>query len=227
MERETIKSVIRFGERKKLMKLHDIFVPSMMYGTYCNTVYTTYYDFWNCSFPEYIFENLKKMDIKRVRIRHYYFDPNSYFEIKYKNHKIRVLIDCDLNVLEPENVDAAHKDLVFVMIQKIRAGKLKELFYNTYKRYSFIYKNDTSIRMTIDTDIVVKYRGMSHTFEFDILEVKYDVNTPLDTILSYFDEINRLAGVHIRFQKISKADFTIHNMIIPDRYKADLRRIDW
>ena len=41
------------------------------------------------------------------------------------------------------------------MIRKIKSGEMKELFYNEYKRFSFIYKNDPSIRMTIDTDIKI------------------------------------------------------------------------
>ena len=223
LERETIKSVITPQVSAKLMKQHNIFRPSMMYGTFCNNIYTTYYDFTECSYNNNIFEHVNKEDIKRVRIRHYYFDPNSFFEIKYKKHKIRVQIDCDFNILDQEKLDPNYKQLVVTMLRKIKSGEMKELFYNEYKRFSFIYKNDPSIRMTIDTNIKIKYMNLEQTLDFNILEVKYPVDIPEKRIHQYFDEID----ADIEFTDFSKVDYTIHNMIVPEKYKARLENVNW
>ena len=223
LERETIKSVITPKVSAKLMKQHNIFRPSMMYGTFCNNIYTTYYDFTECSYPNNIFEHVNKEDIKRVRIRHYYFDPNSFFEIKYKKHKIRVQIDCDFNILDPEKIDSNYKQLVVTMLRKIKSGEMKELFYNEYKRFSFIYKNDPLIRMTIDTEIKIKYMNLEQTLDFNILEVKYPVDISEDIIHEYFSEID----ADIEFTDFSKVDYTIHNMIVPEKYKARLENVNW
>jgi hypothetical protein len=228
LERETIKSVITPQVTAKLMKLHNIFRPSMMYNTFCNNIYTTYYDFTECSYPKNtIFENVNKEDIKRVRIRHYYFDPNSFFEIKYKKHKIRVQIDCDFNILDQEKIDPNYKQLVVTMIRKIKSGEMKELFYNEYKRFSFIYKNDPSIRMTIDTDIKIKYMNLEQKLDFNILEVKYPVDISENIIHQYFGEIDEQINARIEFTDFSKVDYTIHNMIIPEKYKARLENVNW
>jgi len=225
IERQTLKSILEPYVKYKLMNLDNVFVPSMMYGTFCNRIYTTYYDFKNGHFNSGLLSFINKLEIKRVRIRHYYFDPNSYFEIKYKNHKIRVLIDCQHNILEP--IDVEYSELINEIISQIKTGKIPELFYNEYKRFSFIYKNNHSIRMTIDTDIKIKYLEKTHIFPFDILEVKYNINIPKNTILQYFKQIENDTNTKIILSDFSKVDYTIENIIIPYKEKQMLLNIKW
>jgi hypothetical protein len=225
IERKTLKSTLDSKTKYKLMNLDTIFVPSMMYGTFCNTIYTTYYDFQNGKFNKEMLSFINSNHIKRVRIRHYYFDPNSYFEIKYKNHKIRVLIDCEYNILE--GVDPEYNDLVNEIILQIKQGKIPELFYNEYKRFSFVYKSDPSIRITIDTDIKVKYEYINYNLPFDVLEVKYNVNIPTQTILKYFKEIAEIINTKIILSDFSKVDYTIENIIIPKKTNQMMNNIHW
>jgi hypothetical protein len=225
LERKTLKSILKPSTKYKLMNLDDIFTPSMMYGTFCNKIYTIYYDFKNGHFKSNINTFLKEKKVKRVRIRHYYFDPNSYFEIKYKDHKIRVLIDCQYNVLE--EIEPSYKNIINEMLYQIKEGEIPELFYNEYKRFSFIYKTNQNIRMTIDSDISIKYLGNTHLFPFDILEVKYNIDIPTNTILQYFKEIEKSIDRKIKLEDFSKVDYTIENIIIPYKEKQMLLNIQW
>jgi hypothetical protein len=227
IERNTIKSILTTDQTQKLMSLHTIFRPSMMYGTYCNTLYTDYYDFLNCEFSQDTKNKITKDKIKRVRIRHYYFDPDTFFEIKNKNHKIRVLIDANYDILEPDTIALENKTLIDEMLKKIKNGKLKKLFFNEYKRYSYIYKSDPSIRMTIDRNIRVKYLENNHMFNFDILEVKYGLDTPEQVILNYFKEIENLTSTKIIFSDFSKVDYTVDNIIAPLKTVNILKQINW
>ena len=225
IERYTLKAVIDTETKYKLMNLTDIFTPSSMYGTYCNQIYTTYYDFLKGSYKPHLFAFLKDKKVKRVRIRHYYYDPNSYFEIKYKENKIRVLIDCQYNVLEP--VDPLYEDIVTDMISKIKMGEIPELFINEYKRFSFVYKSNQSIRMTIDTNIKIKYLDTTQTLPFDILEIKYNKDIPKNTILKYFKEIEDDTEEKIKLSDFSKVDYSIKNIIIPYDIKKLISGVQW
>lgn len=225
IERETLKSVLNTETKYKLMDLTSIFVPSVMYGTYCNQIYTTYYDFLNADYPSHVFAFLKENKVKRVRIRHYYFDPNSYFEIKYKGSKIRVLIDCQYNILE--TIDPLYKEVVTDIISKIKVGKIPELFFNDYKRFSFVYKSNQDIRMTIDTNIKIKYLDITAELPFDILEIKYDKNIPQKKITSYFKELENYTGDKIKLEDFSKVDYSINNIIIPYNIKTILSSVQW
>ena len=225
IERKTLKSVLNYPTKYKLMNLDNIFTPSMMYGTFCNKIYTTYYDFKNGHFKSNTISFLKEKQVKRVRIRHYYFDPNSYFEIKYKDHKIRVLIDCQYNILE--DLEESNKNIINEILYQIKKGEIPVLFYNEYKRFSFIYKQNLSIRMTIDTDIKIKYAENIYTFPFDILEVKYNINIPKETVITYFKDIEREINIPVKLNDFSKVDYTIENIIIPYKEKQMLQDIKW
>jgi hypothetical protein len=152
IERKTLKAVLNPESKYKLLDLHKVFVPSVMFGTYCNQIYTTYYDFSKTKYSPETTAFLKENQVKRIRIRHYYFDPNSYFEIKYKKNKIRIRIDCRFNILEPVET---YGNVVSEIIDNIKNDKIPVLFYNEYARYSFVYKGNQSIRMTIDTNIKI------------------------------------------------------------------------
>jgi hypothetical protein len=225
IERYTLKAVLDTETKYKLMNLTDIFTPSSMYGTYCNQIYTTYYDFLKGSYKPHLFAFLKEKKVKRVRIRHYYYDPNSYFEIKYKGNKIRVLIDCQYNILEP--VDPLYEDIVTDMISKIKMGDIPELFINKYKRFSFVYKSNQAIRITIDTNIKINYLDTTQTLPFDILEIKYNKNIPKTTILNYFKEIEDDTEEKIKLSSFSKVDYSIDNIIIPYNIKKLISGVQW
>jgi hypothetical protein len=227
IERKTIKSILSPNQTAKLMEMHEIFRPSLMYGTYCNTIYTDYYDFVHCKYEPDIYNKIKKDLLKRVRIRHYYFDPNKYFELKYKNSKIRVLIDDNYNILEPDSVDKTNKILIETLLKKIKNGTLKKLFYNEYKRYSYIYKSDSSTRITIDRNIRLEYLEYDQILNFDILEVKYNINTPEHVILNQFKEIEKRIGSKIIFSDFSKVDYTTENIIAPTKVVNMLGSVNW
>jgi hypothetical protein len=217
IKRNTIKSVLDVETKDKLMALSTIFVPSAMYGTSCNQIYTTYYDFLKTTYSRSVYNFLKTKRVKRVRIRHYYFDPNSYFEIKYSQNKIRVLIDCDYNILEP--IHPEYEEVFTVLLDKIKTREIPVLFFNEYKRFSFVYKSDQNIRMTIDTDNKIKYLEVYHEMPFDILEIKYNINIPTNVIYSYFNEIEMKIGDPIILGNFSKSDYTAEKVIIPYRKK--------
>ena len=62
------------------------------------------------------------------------------------------------------------------LMTKIKSGEMPELMFNEYKRFSFLYKSNQSIRMTIDTNISVKHLDHIEDLPFDILEIRYDKN---------------------------------------------------
>lgn len=222
IERETLKSILNLKTTDKLMKLTSIFVPSVMYGTYCDQIYTIYYDFLSADYNPRIFGFLNEHMIKRVRIRHYYFNPNSYFEIKYKSNKIRVIIDCQYNILE--TIDPLYEEVVIDMLSKIKIGKIPELFFNNYKRFSFYYKSNQAIRMTIDINIKIKYLDIIAEVPFNILEIKYDKNITKNTIISYLKELEKYTSDKIEVKDFSKVDYSIDNIINPYNIKRYLKK---
>jgi hypothetical protein len=81
--------------------------------------------------------------------------------------------------------------------------------------------------MTLDTDIKIKYMNLEQTLDFNILEVKYPVDISEHIIHQYFDEISEQIDTKIEFSDFSKVDYAIHNMIIPEKYKAQLENVKW
>jgi hypothetical protein len=114
-----------------------------------------------------------------------------------------------------------------LIITKIKNGEIPELFFNEYKRFSFVYKANQYIRMTIDTNIKIKYLDITAELPFDILEIKYDKNIPEKTIMNYFEEIGNDINDKIELTKFSKVDYSIENIIIPHNIKAILSKVQW
>ena len=98
-ERKTTKMVATNDSKYKLLQEPNFFIPSMMNGTYCDINYSTYY-----IIPEFM--NNINNNIK-IRVRHYYFSPGLFFEIKIKdkNIKIRTEIDYNYNITNIYNIN--------------------------------------------------------------------------------------------------------------------------
>ena len=72
----------------------------MLNGTFCDVLYTTYYDYADFSVLKNRVYNLNMPLTKCIRIRKYHFQPGTYFEVKYTGGtKIRILIDDNYNLL--------------------------------------------------------------------------------------------------------------------------------
>lgn len=215
IERKTLKCILNSQDKYKLTKLDNIFVPSMMNGTFCDILYTTYYDYNDFTISKNRFYNLNMPLTKCIRIRHYHFQPGTYFEIKYNGGtKIRALIDDDLNLLEPEKLDEEYKETITSILDKIKSKKVNPIFENTYKRMSYIYKNDPSIRITIDSNIEFFHNNIYNEMDKDILEFKIPYNVSIDLANKYLEEINNLAGTNLVYAPFSKFEYYYYKVIM-------------
>ena len=214
IDRKTLKCVMKPETKYKLIGLNNIFTPSMFNGTYCDMLYTTYYDYKDLSVLKNRINQLNFPIAKCVRIRRYKFNPNIYFEIKYSGGtKIRALIDEDCNLLEPEAIDEEYKDVIVSLLEKIKDNTMVPLFDNIYKRLSFIYKNNPSIRMTLDTNIEYSHKNIYNKHNLDILEIKLPIDNSDSENNKYLKEINDIAGTNLHFEPFSKFDY-YYNLVI-------------
>jgi hypothetical protein len=201
IKRKQIKAILNSQDKYKLLSLEHIFVPSMMNGTFCDIIYNTYYDYLD-------YNKVYSLNInspKKIRIRHYHFQPGIYFEIKYKGGiKVRAILDDKFNLLEKENIDENYKEIVISTLNDIKTKRLKPFFQNTYKRLSFVYKRNPSMRITIDTNIEFFYNDIYHAIDEDILEFKVPLSVSNTLADKYLDEINKLAGTHLSNVNVSK-----------------------
>ena len=219
IERKTLKCVLEPEDKYKLLNLENIFVPSMMNGTFCDILYTTYYDYTDFAILKNRVYNLNMPLSKCIRIRKYYFQPNIYFEIKYTGGtKIRALIDENYNLLEPDKVDEENKEMIISILDKIKSNKVNPIFKNSYKRMSFIYKNNPSLRITIDSNIEFFHNNIYDIMDKDILEFKIPVGLSMDIVNQYIDEIRSLSGVNLKFQKFSKFEYYYYKVIMDQTY---------
>jgi len=215
IERKTFKCILDMQDKYKLLKLDNIFVPSMMDGTFCDILYTTYYDFSDLTVLKNRMYNLNMPLYKCIRIRKYHFNPKTYFEIKYTGGtKIRALIDDQLNLLEEQTIDEEYKDLIVSILDKIKQNKIKPIFNNTYKRLSFIYKNNPNIRMTIDTNIEFFQNHFYKVLDKDILEMKIPNSISVGEAEQYLKEINHLIGTQLTFTHFSKFEYYYYKVMI-------------
>lgn len=215
IERKSLKCILDLKDKFKLTKLENIFVPSIMNGTYCDILYTTYYDYNDFTIVKNRFYNLNMPLVKCIRIRHYHFQPGIYFEIKYKGGtKVRALIDKDLNLLEKDKLEDEFKETIDSMLEKMKSKKVNPIFNNTYKRLSFIYKNDTSIRITIDSNIEFFYNNIYNLLEHDVLELKIPNSVSLDLANEYLKEINGLAETKLVYAAFSKFEYYYYKVIL-------------
>jgi hypothetical protein len=214
IERKTLKCILDKEDKYKLTKLDTIFVPSIMNGTYCDIVYTTYYDYNDFIILKNRFFNLNMPLSKCIRIRHYHFQPGIYFELKYSGGtKVRALIDNDFNLLEEDKLHDEYKEAIINMLNKIKAKTIQPIFQNTYKRLSFIYKNNPEIRITIDSNIEFFYNNIYKTMEQDVMELKIPYNVSIDVANTYIKEINMLIGTQLRFEHFSKFEYYYNSIV--------------
>jgi hypothetical protein len=219
IERKTCKCILNLSDKYKLLQLTNIFVPSIMDGTYCDVIYTTYYDYADFTFLKNRIYHLNMPLSKCIRIRSYHFNPNIYFEIKYPGGiKIRALIDKKLNLLEPESINEEYKETMVSIIQKIKQDKINPIFYNTYKRMSFIYKNNPSMRITIDTNIEYFYNRIYNKMDNDILEIKIPNSVSIGEAQEYLKEINNLANTALKYIHFSKFEYYYYQVLMNKRY---------
>lgn len=208
IERKTLKCILDSQDKYRLTNLDNIFVPSMMNGTFCDILYTTYYDYNDFTISKNRFYNLNMPITKCIRIRRYHFQQGIYFEIKYNGGtKIRALIDDNLNLVEPEKLDEEYKDTVVSILNKIKEKKVNPIFENTYKRMSYIYKNEPSIRITIDSNIEFFHNNIYNSMNYDILEFKIPYSVSIDLAYKYLQEINNLAGTNLVYSPFSKFEY--------------------
>lgn len=215
IERKTLKCVLNTDDKEKLVKLDNIFVPSMMNETFCDILYTTYYDYNDFTLLKNRVYNLNMPLTKCIRIRRYYFQPGIYFEIKYNGGlKVRALINENYDLLESDKIEEEYKDAIVSALDKIRSKKVNPIFQNTYKRLSFIYKNNPSMRLTIDTNIEYFHNNIYKKMENDILEFKVPYSVSLVLANEYLNEINQLAGTNLIFTPFSKFEYYYYNVIL-------------
>jgi SPX domain protein involved in polyphosphate accumulation len=214
IERKTLKCVMASDDKYKLIQLSSIFTPSMFKGTYCDVIYSTYYDYSDLTFLKNRMDHLNLPLAKCVRIRRYKFNPDIFFEIKYSGGaKIRALIDNDYNLLEPENIEEEYEETIVSLLEKIKNKTMLPLFENVYKRLSFIYKNNSSLRMTIDTNIHFNHKNIYGKIDSDILEIKLPETMDIMEMKENIREINHLANTNLKFERFSKFDY-YYNMVM-------------
>ena len=218
IERKTYKCILAPADKTNLMNLDSIFVPSMMNGTYCDTLYTTYYDYNDFAVLKNRIHGLNMPITKCIRIRRYEFNPKIYFEIKYPGGtKMRALIDDDYNLLEPDDLDPEQADIIVSIIDKIKSKRVVPIFNNKYKRFSFIYKNNPAIRMTIDTNIEYFQGNNYNKMGKDILEMKIPSNISLGEAEQYVNEMEQLSGVKMNFVHFSKFEYFYYDVLVKQR----------
>ena len=219
IERKTLKCILDPTDKHKLLKLENIFVPSLMNDTFCDIVYTTYYDYDDFIVLKNRVNNLNMPLTKCIRIRKYHFQPGTYFEVKYKGGtKIRTLIDDDYNLLEPDIIDEEHKEMIVSILDKIKSNKISPIFSNSYKRMSFIYKNNPSLRITIDSNIEFFHNNIYNIMDNDIFEFKIPTSTSIYHAIQYIDEINRLSGLSLKYSEFSKFEYYYYKVIMNQTY---------
>jgi hypothetical protein len=215
IERKTYKCVIHNDDKYKLIKLDSIFVPSMIYGTYCDTLYTTYYDYSDFYILKNRINNFNLPLPKCIRIRKYFYQPGIYFEIKYSGGtKIRTLIDENYNIVDLETVEHENKDMIISILNKIKKKKIKQIFNNTYKRLSFIYKRNPSIRITIDSNIEFFCNNLYHLMEMDVVEFKIPKNITFQECQLMINEISSLTNIPLKYTSFSKFEYFYYNYLV-------------
>lgn len=215
IERTTYKCIINPNDIHKLLMIDHIFVPSMMNDTYCDLLYTTYYDYTDLFLMKNRMYNLNIPVIKCLRIRKYYFQSGTYIEVKYKGGtKLRCQIDDNFNIVEETNMEDEKVIMFNDILTKIKNKKIKPIFDNTYKRLSFIYKNDPNIRITIDTNIEFFQNDKYKKLEYDIIEFKIPSNINMSQVMLYLKEINDISGLSLKYVDFSKFEYYYNYVLV-------------
>jgi len=214
IERKTFKCILEPNDKYKLIKLENIFIPSMMDGTFCDIVYSTYYDYNDLTVLKNRIYNLNMPLCKSIRIRKYHFNPKTYLEIKYSGGtKIRAEIDKYYNILGIDTLEEENREIIVNTLDKIKNKKINPIFNNTYKRLSFIYKHDPSMRITIDTNIEFFKNQMYNIMDKDILEFKIPNSVSIGEVTHFLKEINMSANTKLQFTNFSKFEYYYYDVI--------------
>ena len=200
IERKTTKMVAKNNSKYKLLQEPNFFVPSMMNGTYCDINYSTYY-----IIPE-IMNNIN--DNIKIRVRHYYFSPGLFFEIKIKskNIKIRTEIDYNYNIITNDALVNEYYPLLERLLKMLKKNKLQFLCTTKYKRFSYFYFNDKNIRITLDTDIEYNEQKIP---DLNILEIKYPFEYINSNVVN--EIINKCSSFHFKVSEISKSKISSYD----------------
>jgi hypothetical protein len=197
IERKTKKMIFNDYSKNKLLKTRDLLVPSIVNGSYCDINYSTYYfipkNVYDKSYKYSDYRNLK------IRIRHYHFLPGIFFEVKFTGVKIRVEIDPNYNILSNYPEEEKYKKLLNNLLELMRSGKTKVLCTTKYKRFSYVYYYDKTVRITLDTEIEYNSRRYDN---LNILEIKY----PLDSNTQIVEDIiNRCRKLNLKQTHVRKS----------------------
>jgi hypothetical protein len=79
---------------------------------------------------------------------------------------------------------------------------------------SFIYKNDPSMRITIDSNIEFFHNNIYNIMEKDILEFKLPYSVSIDLANQYIQEINSLAGTNLAYTPFSKFEYYYYKIVM-------------
>jgi SPX domain protein involved in polyphosphate accumulation len=208
--RKTYKCLLNNKEKEKLLNSDNILIPSELNGTYCDIIYSTYYDFEDLTFLKNRVYNLNMPLSKCVRIRTYYFNPNTYLEVKYPGGtKIRVGIDKKLNILNINSIDDQYKDTIIQILQKIKNKDVLPIFNTIYKRSSFVFISNPSIRITIDTDIEFVTPTFYNKLPANIVEIKTPLSLQYSQANDIIKQINTQLNTNMKFVYFSKFNYLL------------------
>jgi hypothetical protein len=200
IERKTTKMVAKNNSKYKLLQEPNFFIPSMMNGTYCDINYSTYY-----IIPEFM-NNIN--DNIKIRVRHYYFSPGLFFEIKIKNKniKVRTEIDYNYNIITNDILVNEYYPLLEKLLKLLKKNKLQLLCKTKYKRFSYFYFNDNNIRITMDTEIEYNEQKIP---DLNILEIKYPIEYINSIVIN--EIINKCSSFNFKVSEISKSKITSYD----------------
>ena len=201
IERINYKFILNDTETNKLLKLNNIFIPSLLDNTYCDYLTTYYYDI-----KDFI-DSTQYNSYHRIRIRSYLFHPYKYLELKSKHNKIRIKINKNFDIINPIILENIYIKPINNFIKKIKLKKIKPLFKNTYKRYSFVYFDNQEIRITIDTNILFLNKKIKHSMKKNIMEIKAPYTITKNQINQYIHNINQKINTNLKIVDFSKFDY--------------------
>lgn len=208
IQRKTYKCLLNDSEKQKLIGSENMLIPSELNGTYCDIVYSTYYDFEDLTFLKNRYYNLNMPLSKCVRIRSYYFNPSIYFEIKYPGGtKIRVGIDKKLNIINTKDIENEYKDTIIHILDKIKKNDILPIFNTIYKRSSFVYVSNPSIRVTVDSDIEFIHPLLYNKLPANILEIKTPISLQYTQATDIIRNINNQLDTNMKFVYFSKFNY--------------------
>ena len=201
IQRKVHKCILNSKETNKLFKIKDILVPSMINNTYCDYLTTYYYNI-----KDFILSS-QYNSYHTIRIRSYVFNPYQYLELKTLNNKIRFKINKKYELINIHEVEEKYIKPIQNFLLKVKNKKIKPLFINTYKRYSFIYLRNPDIRITIDTNITFIKKNFTHTIKENIMEIKVPYDVTINEIHKYIQNMNNSIEGQIKLQSFSKVRY--------------------